>query len=110
MTSDMFKVSSPPTHSTQDTLHIQLCPICSVEVPVSERYPNYVCNECLIIHTPVDVSGNDMGFINDTTPDGGFISIANGIIGVDHICWVNGVKCYADRARFGGIVIQPMRD
>ena len=24
-----------------------------------------------------------------------------------HECYVNGIKCHADEARFGGIVIQP---
>lgn len=25
---------------------------------------------------------------------------------LSHICFINGVKCYADEARFGGIVIE----
>ena len=27
--------------------------------------------------------------------------------GEDHICYIEGVKCWADEARFGGIVIEP---
>lgn len=24
-----------------------------------------------------------------------------------HVCYVDGVKCWADEARFGGVVVQP---
>ncbi len=27
-----------------------------------------------------------------------------------HLCFVDGVKCRADEARFGGIIIQPVED
>ena len=41
---------------------------------------------------------------------GGFVSLKNGVATSppQHICYVNGVKCYADEARFGGIVIRKM--
>ena len=36
----------------------------------------------------------------------GFISVINDTIGEDHECYINNIKCYADEARFGGIVVQ----
>jgi hypothetical protein len=27
-----------------------------------------------------------------------------------HVCFIGGVKCRADEARFGGIIIQPVED
>jgi len=27
-----------------------------------------------------------------------------------HICFIDGIRCYADEARFGGIVIQTLTD
>lgn len=40
---------------------------------------------------------------------GGFKAVVDEIQeeGEDHICYIEGVKCWADEARFGGIVIEP---
>jgi hypothetical protein len=27
-----------------------------------------------------------------------------------HVCFIDGVKCWADEARFGGIIIRPVED
>jgi len=56
------------------------CPICSSKMSVSVRYPNMICHECS------EKTLNEKGDI--------------------HECFVKGYKCYADEARFGGIVIQ----
>ena len=101
MTSDMFKLNTPITLP----INAQHCPICSVEVPAFPRYPTYICTDCLIIHTPCDDDGNHIDFENTDDYGNGFASIVNGVRGNVHTCWVNGIKCRADSARFGGIVI-----
>jgi predicted RNA-binding Zn-ribbon protein involved in translation (DUF1610 family) len=83
----------------------QLCPICSVEVPPSERYPRYVCRTCggkamsadgrLLKFGNVDISGGFKACFADT-----------GAEYTSHECFIGGVKCHADDARFGGIVIE----
>lgn len=36
---------------------------------------------------------------------GGFISVVDGSRGTSHDCYIRGIKCYAEEARFGGIVV-----
>ena len=79
------------------------CPICDKNILHFERYPKMICNEC--IELAVNENGKSIKFSNvDVT--GGFISIVNNIKGEDHECYINNLKCYADEARFGGIVVQ----
>ena len=75
------------------------CPICNDKMNYSERYPNMVCHKTL--------TGKDekIEFYNiDHT--GGFYSLVNDEIGDIHECYIEGHKCHADEARFGGIVVQ----
>ena len=79
------------------------CPICEKNMLAFERYPKMICNEC--IELTVNKNGESIKFYNvDIT--GGFISIVNDIKGEEHECYINNLKCYADEARFGGIVVQ----
>ena len=79
------------------------CPVCNKNMLHFERYPNMICNECVEI--TVNKNNESIKFYNiDHT--GGFISIVNDIKGKEHECYVNNHKCYADEARFGGIVVQ----
>ena len=79
------------------------CPVCDKNMLHFERYPNMICNEC--IELTVNKNNESIKFYNiDHT--GGFISIVNDIKGEEHECYVNNHKCYADEARFGGIVVQ----
>ena len=84
---------------------MQRCPICSTEVLPSLRYPRYVCEECA--GKAVAADGRALTFSN--------LDLAGGFAAHDadtrevypsHECYIAGVKCYADEARFGGIVIQ----
>jgi hypothetical protein len=34
----------------------------------------------------------------------------DGSTSADHACWVRGVPCWADEAKFGGIVVVPFED
>ena len=81
------------------------CPICSTPVPHWERYPRSVCRDCY--STACDEKGRKLSFSN--------ISIGGGFQAYikdtkekhpSHICYIKAIKCWADEARFGGIVIQ----
>jgi hypothetical protein len=88
----------------------QFCPACKTEVSTSPRYPNYICGDCVDKGQSED--GRLVKFYNEDL--GGF-----GCVGeyVDtkakyegNILYVNGVKCYAQEAHFGGIVIRPVAE
>ncbi len=85
------------------------CPICDKELTYYARYPRYICGECAA--NPVDEAGRPLEFGNISIT-GGFIAVYadSGEERDSHICYVSGVKCYADEARFGGIVIQVCND
>ena len=84
----------------------QKCPICCNVVDANPRYPNYVCWNCQTNYPPVTANGDRIEFGN-IDASGGFKSIVNGVTGSESECYINGVKCSAGEARFGGIVIQP---
>ena len=84
----------------------QPCPICGIGQPASSRYPDYLCDLCAAQAS--DEAGRLLSFGN--------IGIGGGFIATyldteeeraSHVCYVRGVSCWADEARFGGIVIQP---
>jgi hypothetical protein len=85
----------------------QQCPICSKPVKPYPRYPHYLCRECAAKATSPD--GRALRFSNEDA-SGGFVAeyADTGEPYLGHECFVNGVKCYADEARFGGIVIEAM--
>jgi len=87
----------------------QFCPICNAEVQPSLRYPDYLCENCVTNAQSKD--GKLVEFHNT--------NIAGGCVGQytesktkydSDIVYVNGVKCKAKEARFGGIVIQPFKN
>ncbi|WP_425617385.1 hypothetical protein NA78x_001060 [Anatilimnocola sp. NA78] len=83
----------------------QVCPICSTAVEPVPRYPKYLCSTCAAQAKSRD--GRSVVFSNaDAT--GGFVAhfADEGSPYSSHECFVSGIKCYADEARFGGIVIQ----
>ena len=83
----------------------QRCPICFADVEPSSRYPRYVCRICaskassadgrLLDFSNVDLSGGFAAQYADTRAE--YRS---------HECFIEGIRCHADEARFGGIVIQ----
>jgi hypothetical protein len=85
---------------------LQACPICSVQQTAVPRYPHYLCQECAALAK--DEAGNPLQFFNESA-GGGFIAryAGSGKPRNSHVCFVNGVRCWADEARFGGIVLQP---
>jgi hypothetical protein len=84
----------------------QQCPICKIPVQPSSRYPQALCGLCL--REAADEAGRLLHFHNvDMT--GGFRATYSdtGEARDGHVCYVRGVRCWADEARFGGIVIEP---
>jgi len=83
----------------------QYCPICHRSVPPFARYPRYLCAECASRAKSKD--GRSLKFSN-IDMSGGFIAVYadTGESHPSHECYVDGIQCYADEHRFGGIVIQ----
>lgn len=91
-------------------MHIQTCPICKTHVQASERYPNYVCEDCK--KRAVNSEGLPVKFFNKDF-GGGFIAIARKdnieYKSENHVCFINDIECYADEAKMGGIVVIPVK-
>ena len=89
-----------------DNEAVQQCPICSVAVERSERYPQYVCSDCYA--KAADEDGRPLRFSN-VSFSGGFAALYGDTHEErdSHICYIDGVKCWADEAHMGGIVIRP---
>ena len=85
------------------------CPICNKGLDFVARYPNYICFDCSDKAT--DINGRKLKFYNLDISGGFDASFKDNNEKYDsHICYVNGIKCYADEARFGGIVIERTND
>jgi hypothetical protein len=84
---------------------MQHCPICQKEVTPDPRYPRSVCADCASRAQSVD--GRLLEFFN-TDLSGGFVARYRDTLEAyrSHACWIDGVRCHADEARFGGIVIE----
>ena len=86
------------------------CPICGTEQPAVPRYPGYLCRECAGRAATAD--GRRLTLTN-TSRSGGFAAryADDGELAaeetVTHLVYVDGVRCWADEARDGGIVVQP---
>ena len=83
----------------------QSCPICSAVVPPNPRYLRYLCPSCTRKATSAD--GRLLEFSN-VSLSGGFAAryADTGEEYTSHECFVGSVRCHADEARFGGIVIE----
>ena len=80
------------------------CPICAKVGEASPRYPRYICVECA--RRAVDENGRQLRFSN-VAVSGGFEAryADDGEIRDSHVCYVDGVRCIADEAHMGGIVV-----
>ena len=81
------------------------CPICALELKKNERYPDYICPECTKKAT--DKSGQSLTFFNLSV--GGGFGAQYSDSGEEYLsqeCYIDGRHCWADEARFGGIVVQ----
>ena len=85
----------------------QRCPICDGLVEPNTRYPNYVCSTCA--SDAVDAVGRKLEFYNESFSGGYVARYADTHQPYDsHECFVRGIRCYADEAHMGGIVIRPV--
>jgi len=83
----------------------QFCPICSREVPPSARYPAYICDACAA--KSHDGAGRKVSFGNTSFSGGcqGYYLDDQSLYN-HRVCYVGDIRCMANEARFGGIVIQ----
>jgi len=83
----------------------QLCPICGVSVVPMARYPHYVCATCAAKAVAPD--GQSLRFFNLSLSSGFGAEYADTGEPYDNsICFIDGLKCFAAEARFGGSVIR----
>ena len=92
-----------------DTKIEHKCPLCfEIMNYYTSRYPKMICSNCADSDI-TDNFGNKVTFVNIDIY-GGFISLHKiddkVVKKEEHICWIKNTKCYANEARFGGIVIQ----
>lgn len=81
------------------------CPICGVSLDPMPRYPCHVCADCA--SKAVAADGRRLQFSNVDMSGGFAASYADtGETYASHACWIGGIACHADEARFGGIVIE----
>jgi len=80
------------------------CPVCGKAGEVSPRYPRYICVECA--HRAVDEHGRRLQFSN-VAFSGGFEAryVDSGELRESHKCYFDGIRCIADEAHMGGIVV-----
>lgn len=83
----------------------QACPICGTTVNENLRYPRYLCATCSANVT--DAEGRELRLFR-RSPDGRFAASyeESGETYDSHEVYVMGIRCWADEARFGGIVVQ----
>jgi hypothetical protein len=83
----------------------QECPICRSVVAENARYPRYLCRTCAARVS--DDEGRPLRLFQ-ASPDGRYAaSYADTDAPYDsNEVYVDGVVCWADEARFGGIVVQ----
>ncbi len=81
------------------------CPICTARLNPNPRYPRYVCGDCAAKAT--DIARRKLQFYNAGL-GGGYIAqyVDTQETYHSHICYIDGIRCHADEARFGGIVIE----
>lgn len=89
------------------------CEICQAPMPHSPRYASRLCEACA--GSATDESGRGLDFYNEDA-GGGLLALfkdsgerAPGGSGTGMDCWVHGVACVAQEARFGGVVVSRKR-
>ena len=85
------------------------CPICNEFNLTVTRYTKSICNNCLYKYGTYTKNNKKIKFCNIDVW-GGFRSKIEGerTYGKEHVCYINGVKCYAKESKFGGIIIEKM--
>lgn len=81
------------------------CPVCAAVISPNPRYPSAVCAACAL--RACDAEGRTLEFFNAGV-GGGYLAVFRdgGETYESHDCFIDGLPCRADEARFGGIVVQ----
>lgn len=83
------------------------CPICGIALEPVPRYPRYVCRDCAVRAASAD--GRRLAFSNIGLSGGYAARYADTDEPYDgHDCWIDGIRCHADEARFGRIMIEAL--
>jgi hypothetical protein len=86
------------------------CPVCGTEQPAVPRYPDYLCRACVARASTAEE--RRLVLVN-TGPSGGFAARYADTgelceeVTITHVVYVDDIRCRADEARLGGIVVQP---
>jgi len=101
----MIRISSFRRRTGTKDMNEQQCPICRSLVKANPRYPRYLCGSCASMATAPD---NRLLSFGNTGIAGGYVAIYRdtGECYSSHVCFVKGIVCWVDEARFGGIVIE----
>ena len=86
------------------------CPVCQLPRWTMPRYSRALCSTCSDL--AVDEDGRGLTFTN-VSMSGGFAATytdSKEAYPGGGSCWVRGIPCQAEEARFGGIVIEPKSD
>lgn len=84
---------------------VHACPICGTALNLNPRYPRCVCDAC--VAKAVAPNGRPLSFSNLGASGGYSARYAdNGAKYLSHDCLISGVRCRADEAHFGGIVVE----
>ena len=88
------------------------CPTCRAPRPHSPRYPRAICARC--VARAVDGAGRPLAFSNRFPESLGGFRAAYADTGEPVetpgdvcLCYVDGVRCRAREAYFGGVVVEP---
>ena len=91
-----------------------LCPVCNAELKSPQyacmRYPNHVCPTCS--RKATDINGRQLKFFNPHPLGHGCAAkyTDNGEDYNSETCYIDGIECTAKQARFGGIVVETVRN
>ena len=85
------------------------CPICREKIAHSESFPHRVCERCAT--RTADAYGRRLRFTNDGSAGGlRAVYLDNGEECHRLLCYIDGRKCFVGEHRFGGIVIEVVRN
>ena len=96
------------TTHTKEHKQQQHCPTCNRYKKYSSRYPDYVCEKCVALAS--DKSGKPIVFYNITNDGHGCQGryLEGGKLYRGNKCFIKDIKCYAEEAYMGGIIIRPI--
>lgn len=97
------------THHTKEHKKQQHCPTCNRYVTYNESYNDYVCKRCVALAN--DKTGFKIAFFNITIDGHGCQGkyVDDGKLYRGTSCFIKGIRCFAEEACFGGIVIRPFK-